>query len=113
MTLLAWQNLLMEPWVVVHMSQWAVEALFDDDLNPMPQTLSKLLIDRGIEDISVDMVFRIITTLRQVTPSFEDAFGMTNVLLSDVATEPDLLLDEAPYHMRSFFSSSRDKGSKG
>ncbi len=101
MTLLDWKNLLGESWVTVHMSQWAVESLFEDDVYPKREALNRLFIEKGLEEFSADLVLRAVENLLQVVPYFEDAFGVTDVLHSDLVIEPDLRVDRTISSMAS------------
>ena len=100
-TLTDWQRLLEEPWVTVHMSERAAEALLEDGLYPLRGVLDRLFAERGIVEFAANDIARVADALLQTTPSFEETFGLTDVLVSDLSTEPDLLLAHSPPHVAS------------
>ncbi len=90
-TLLDWSRLLDEPWIAVYMSERASEALFEDKLYPLYDSLRTLFDAHGVVEYDVNTVVRVANALLELTPSFETYFKARDVLASDIATEPDLL----------------------
>lgn len=95
-TLTDWRRLLDETWVPVYMSERAVEVLFDDNLYPLHGSLDRLLAEREITAYSANDIAGVANALLQLTPSFEEAFKLTDVLVSDLVTDPDLSLAHSP-----------------
>lgn len=83
------------------MSERAAEALLEDGLYPLRGALDRLFAKRGIVEFAANDIARVADALLQTTPSFEEAFGLTDVLVSDLETEPDLLLESAPPRLAS------------
>src|SRR5688572_3844625 len=67
-TLLDWSLLLEEPWVAMHISEGASEALFADGLYPLRDQLRTLFGDYGIVEYDVNTVARIVDKLLALTP---------------------------------------------
>lgn len=95
-TLTDWRRLLDERWIPVYMSERAVEALFEESLYPLHGFLDRLFAERGITAYSANDIAGVANALLQLTPSFEEAFGLTDVLVSDLVTDPDLSLTDFP-----------------
>ena len=90
-TLLDWSKLLTEPWVAIYMSDRASEALFEDGLYPLRDSLKALFVAQGIVEYDVNTVASVVDRLLQQTPSFETYFSISDVLTEDLTLEPDVL----------------------
>lgn len=90
-TLLDWKQLLEEPWVAIHMSERASEALIVDDLYPFRDQLKELFSTHGIVEYDVNTVARIADQLLSITPSFETYYRIKDVLSDNLETYPDLI----------------------
>lgn len=89
--LLDWQRLLDETWIPVHMSERATEVLFKDDLFPSHQTLRNTFAINGIIEYSPNDIVQVATSLLQITPTFEERFKLSDVLVSGLTTDPDVV----------------------
>ncbi len=90
-TLLDWKQLLNEPWVAIHMSERASDALIADDLYPLRDQLKGLFSAHGIVEYDVNTVARIADQLLSITPSFETYYRVKDVLSDNLQTEPDVI----------------------
>ena len=90
-TLLDWKQLLDEPWVAIHMSERASEALIADALYPLRDQLKELFSAHGIVEYDVNTVARIADQLLSITPSFETYYRVKDVLSDNLKTSPDLI----------------------
>lgn len=90
-TILDWRRLLDEAWVAVYMSERAAEILFEDDIYPFRDSLRRLFESKGIIEYDANTVARVTDHLLQLTPTFEDFFRVSDVLTSELTTNPDLL----------------------
>ncbi len=90
-TLLDWSKLLDEPWVAIHLSEGAAEALFADGLYPLRDQLRTLFNNHGIVEYDVNTVARVADKLLTVTPSFETYYRVKDVLAESVGTDPDII----------------------
>lgn len=90
-TLLDWSKLLDKPWVAIHMSERAAEALFADNLYPLRDQLRKLFDDHGIFQYDVNTVARVADKLLNLTPSFETFYRVKDVLAESISTEPNII----------------------
>ena len=90
-TLLDWKQLLDEPWVAIHMSEGASEALSTDGLYPLRDQLMKLFNAHGIVEYDVNTVATIADRLLSITPSFETYYRVKDVLSENLKTDPDVI----------------------
>ena len=90
-TLLDCSKLLSEPWIAIHMSEYASEALFADSLFPMREQLKKLFNIHGIVEFDANTVATIAIQLLMITPSFETHFRIKEVLFENFETSPDII----------------------
>lgn len=90
-TLLDWSKLLEEPWVAIHISEGASEALFADGLYPLRDQLRTLFGDHGIVEYDVNTVAKIVDKLLALTPSFETYYRVKDVLADALDTDPDII----------------------
>ncbi|MCK4784362.1 MAG: hypothetical protein KAV87_11470, partial [Desulfobacteraceae bacterium] len=90
-TILDWRRLLDEDWVAVYMSERAPEVLLKDGLYPLRNSLRRLFASKGIIEYDVNTVARVTDHLLQITPTFETFFRVSDVLASELTTNPDLL----------------------
>ena len=90
-TILDWRRLLDEDWVAVYMSERAPEILFEDELYPLRDSLRRLFRSRGIIQYDENTVAQVIDYLLQLTPTFETFFKVSDVLISELTTNPELL----------------------
>jgi hypothetical protein len=90
-TLLDWSKLLDEPWVAIHISQGAAEALFEDKLYPLRDQLKALFSHHGIVEYDVNTVARVADRLLALTPSFETYYRVKDVLADSLDTNPDII----------------------
>ncbi|MGY4197264.1 hypothetical protein [Bradyrhizobium sp. USDA 4520] len=90
-TLLDWSKLLDEPWVAIHISEGAAEALFEDELYPLRDQLKALFDDHGIVEYDVNTVARVTDRLLALTPSFEIYYRVKDVLADPLDTNPDII----------------------
>ncbi len=90
-TLLDWRKFLDESWVAVYMSERASEALSEDEMYPLRESLRNLFAANGIEEFAVHDVVTVAHTLLRLTPSFEDRFSISDVLTDDLSVVPDVL----------------------
>lgn len=90
-TLLDWSKLLEEPWVAIHISEGASEALFADGLYPLREQLRTLFGDHGIVEYDVNTVAKLIDKLLTLTPSFETYYRVKDVLADALDTDPDII----------------------
>ena len=94
-TLLDWRELLdkHKRWVAVYMSARASDALVADGLFPLRDSLRDLFKANGIREYDVNTVVRVVETLLELTPSFEERFGVSDVLIDSPLplTDPDIL----------------------
>lgn len=88
--ILDWKQLLDERWVGVHMSARTPEILFGSGCYSY-QSLKSIFSRAGIEQYDARTVNRVVMALLQVTPSFEEFFGVRDVLTSEVETAPDVM----------------------
>ena len=88
--ILRWSEHLARPWVAVYMSKRTSEVMFEDDLYPLRDQLTALFTSKGIVEYDVNTVAAVIDHLLQRTPFFEDYFSIRDVLLENVALEPDI-----------------------
>ena len=89
--LLDWSKLLDEPWVTIHISERASEALFDNGLYPLRDQLRTIFSDHGIVEYDVNTVARVVDKLLTLTPKFETYFRLTDVLAESLCTQPDII----------------------
>ena len=90
-SILDWRRLLDEDWVKIYMSERAPEILFEDGLYPFRESLKQLFTSKGIIQYDVNTVARVTDHLLQITPTFEKFFRVSDVLASELTTNPDLL----------------------
>lgn len=94
-TLLDWRELLdkHKRWVAIYMSARASYALVADGLFPLRDSLRDLFKANGIREYDANTVARVVETLLQLTPSFEERFGVSDVLIDSPLplTDPDIL----------------------
>lgn len=94
-TLLDWHKLLdkHKRWVAIYMSARASDALFADELYPLRDNLRNLFAANGIREYDVNTVARVVDTLLQLTPPFEECFSVSDVLTDSPLplTDPDIL----------------------
>lgn len=90
-TLLDWSKLLDEPWVAIHISRGAAEALFEDNLYPLRDQLKALFSHHGIVEYDVNTVARVADRLLALTPSFETYYRVKDVLADSLDTNPDII----------------------
>ena len=90
-TLLDWKKLLDEPWVAIHMSEGASEALFADGLYPLRDQLKKLFNAHGIVEYDVNTIAKIVNQLLSITPSFETYYRVEDILSDNLKTDPDVI----------------------
>lgn len=90
-TLLDWSKLLEEPWVAIHISEGASEALFADGLYPLREQLRTLFGDHGIVEYDINTVAKLIDKLLSLTPSFETYYRVKDVLADALDTDPDII----------------------
>jgi hypothetical protein len=90
-TLLDWQRLLDEPWISIYMSERASQTLIEQGLFPLRDPLKALFSSKSIVEYSVNDVAVVAERLLSLTPSFETYFCVKDVLLENLATEPELL----------------------
>ena len=90
-TLLDWSKLLDEPWVAIHISERAPQALVEDGLYPMRTQLKELFNAHGVVEYDVNTVARIAEQLLRVTPSFETYYRVKDVLSDHLETLPDVI----------------------
>jgi len=89
--IVSWSILLRERWADVFVSERAAAVLFEAGLYPMRPELHRLFSANGVIDFDVNTVGRVAETLLGRTPSFEEYFGIKDVLASDTKTEPEIL----------------------
>lgn len=89
--LLDWQRLLDESWIPIHMGERAAEVLFKDDLFPSYPTLRDTFAINGIVEYSPNDIVQVATSLLQLTPTFEKRFKLSDVLVSELTTDPDVV----------------------
>lgn len=89
--LLDWSSLLDEPWVAIHMSERASEALVTDGLYPLREQLREIFNAHGIVEYDVNTVARVVDQLLAITPSFETYYRVKDVLAEHVETDPDVI----------------------
>jgi hypothetical protein len=90
-TLLDWSKLLDEPWVAIHISEGAAEALIEDELYPLREQLKALFHDHGIVEYDVNTVAKVTDRLLALTPSFETYYRVRDVLAESLDTNPDII----------------------
>lgn len=90
-TLLDWSKLLDEPWIAIHLSEGASDALFADGLYPLRNQLESLFGDLGVVEYDVNTVARVVDKLLTLTPSFETYYRVQDVLTGALTTEPDII----------------------
>ena len=90
-TLLDWSKLLDEPWVAIHISEGAAEALVEDELYPLREQLKALFHDHGIIEYDVNTVAKVTDRLLALTPSFETYYRVKDVLADSLYTNPDII----------------------
>jgi len=90
-TLLDWSKLLDEPWVAIHISEGAAEALIEDELYPLRDQLKSLFRDHGIVEYDVNTVAKVTDRLLALTPSFETYYRVKDVLADSLDTNPDII----------------------
>jgi hypothetical protein len=95
-TLTDWRRLLDERWIPVYMSEGATEALFQDNLYPLHDSLRRLFVERGIVDFAANDIVQVANALLQLTPSFEEMFQLKYAIVSDLVTEPSISLVHTP-----------------
>jgi len=89
-TLIDWRRLLRMPAIPIHMTDRAAGLLHESGLFPLRPHLASLFGRYGVEEYDANTIARVVDTLLQQTPTFEDHFRMRDVLADDLATEPPL-----------------------
>ncbi len=90
-TLLDWKKLLSEPWVAIYMNEKSAEAMIESGVYPLRQALRRLFSEKGILEYDANTVCLLVDELLRLTPSFETYFALKDILITDVATAPNLL----------------------
>jgi len=90
-TLLDWRKLLDQPWVAIYMSEHATGALLDDGVYPFRDALKRLFAASGVVEYDANTLTQFAERLLKLTPTFETHFRLRDVLLENVATDPDIL----------------------
>jgi hypothetical protein len=90
-TLLDWSKLLDEPWVAIHISDGAAEALVEDGLYPLRDQLKGLFHHHGVVEYDVNTVAKVTDRLLALTPSFETYYRVKDVLADSLDTSPDII----------------------
>ena len=104
-TVLGWSRLIDCPWVEVNMSRDSCVALFHDNLFPFYPQLKDLIAYTDIEDFDANTINTVvIRLLDQSVPSFEEYFGVSDVLAEDLHTSPDILCQSLGDALRSDLS---------
>lgn len=85
-----------ESWITLYMSYEARDALFQNNLYPIRPNLKQLFAEKGIFEVDANTVALVADRLIDKALSFEDNFGVTEVLTTDFATSPDVLGLYAP-----------------
>ena len=104
-TVLGWSRLIDCPWVEVNMSRDSCVALFCDNLFPFYPQLKDLIAYTGIEDFDANTINTVvIRLLDKSVPSFEEYFGVSEVLAEDLHISPEILRQSLGDELRSDLS---------
>lgn len=90
-TLQDWKKLLDVPWIAIYMSENAAGIMFEEGVYPLRPALKALFTAKGIQEYDANTVAKLAEELLRCTPSFETYFQLSDILVSDVQTQPDLL----------------------
>lgn len=89
-TLLHWNRLLDEPWILVRLGEHVNEALYDAGLLPFRPTLQKAFDKYQIKQYDVNTIAPIFERLLRHTPHFETHFKIHDVEYDNFSSDPDL-----------------------
>lgn len=104
-SVLGWSRLIDCPWVEVTMSWDSCRALTRDNLFPLYPLLRNLIAYTGIKDFDANTINTVVLKLLdQSVPSFEESFGVRNVLAEGLHTSPDVLQESPGDALRSDLS---------
>ena len=104
-SLIGWGRMIDSPWMEVNMSGDSCVALYCDNLFPFYPQLRELIAYTGIKDFDANTVNTVVLRLLgQSVPSFEEYFGVSNVLSEDLSVSPDVLRQSLGDALRSDLS---------
>lgn len=104
-SLMGWGRLIGCPWIEVTMSEDSCLALYRDNLFPFYPHLSNLIAYAGIKHFDANTVNTVVLKLlSQSRPTFEEYFGVSNVLSDELCISPDVLCQSMGDALRSDLS---------
>ena len=88
--LLEWARLLGEQWIVITISEYGVDKLYEENMFPSRENLKILFAKMKLYDYDINTISSIIDGVLKKTTSLEEHFKVKDILFEDLSVLPNI-----------------------